>query len=204
MPADAQTWLYSGTNYGTGANWSTGTVPGAGQTATFNSAGANQPVISSGPFTIGTVNMTAGSLTINATRTLNVQSAYNLSDASILGTGTLALGAGSALAVGGTTAVTVAPVVSGSGAVSIGRRLMDPLAELVKLHEEDDAHEPVTRIWITASGADDDFPERVTAILVGTAGEDEGQLYSIEPEVLLAHIDSVESYRPGDAIPVLA
>jgi hypothetical protein len=67
----------------------------------------------------------------------------------------------------------------------------------------DDAHEPVTRIWITASGADDDFPERVTAILVGTAGEDAGKLYTVEPEVLLAHIDSIETYRPGDAIPVL-
>ncbi|SBS75252.1 conserved hypothetical protein [uncultured Mycobacterium sp.] len=67
----------------------------------------------------------------------------------------------------------------------------------------DDVHEPVTRIWITASGSDDDFPERVTATLVGTAGKDEGQLYTVEPEVLLAHIDSVETYRPGDAIPVL-
>jgi hypothetical protein len=67
----------------------------------------------------------------------------------------------------------------------------------------DDLHEPVTRIWITASGAEDDFPERVTAILVGTTGEQEGQLYTVEPEVLLAHIEAVESYRPGDAIPVL-
>ena len=67
----------------------------------------------------------------------------------------------------------------------------------------DDAHEPVTRIWITASGADDDFPERVTAILVGTAGEDAGELYTVEPEVLLAHIESIETYRPGDAVPVL-
>jgi hypothetical protein len=67
----------------------------------------------------------------------------------------------------------------------------------------DDAHEPVTRIWITASGAEDDFPERVTAILVGTAGQDEGELYTVEPEVLLTHIGAVENYRPGDAVPVL-
>src|SRR5512143_3185185 len=94
----AQTWLYTGTNYGTGANWSTGVVPGAGQTATFNSAGANQPIVA-GNFTIGTVDMTAGSITINTTRTLSVQTAYNLTDASILatGTGTLAMGAGSLL-----------------------------------------------------------------------------------------------------------
>lgn len=68
----------------------------------------------------------------------------------------------------------------------------------------DEIHEPVTRIWITASGEDDDFPERVTAILVGTAGEEEGALYTVEPEVLLAHIGSIEAYRPGDAVPVFA
>ncbi len=67
----------------------------------------------------------------------------------------------------------------------------------------DEGYEPVTRIWITASGADDDFPERVTAILVGTAGEDAGQLYTVAPEVLLAHIEAVEAYRPGAAVPVL-
>jgi len=67
----------------------------------------------------------------------------------------------------------------------------------------DEVHEPVTRIWITASGEADDFPEGVKAVLVGT-GEDQGALYTVEPEVLLAHIDSVESYRPGDVIPVLA
>ena len=68
----------------------------------------------------------------------------------------------------------------------------------------DDDHEPVTRIWITASGADDDFPDGVTAILVGTAGENEGALYTVEPEVLLAHIEAIETYRPGDAVPVLS
>ena len=67
----------------------------------------------------------------------------------------------------------------------------------------DEVHEPVTRIWITASGEADDFPEGVKAVLVGT-GEDQGALYTVEPEVPLAHIDSVESYRPGDVIPVLA
>ncbi len=67
----------------------------------------------------------------------------------------------------------------------------------------DERYEPVTRIWITASGEDDDFPEGVKAVLVGT-GEDQGALYTVAPEVLLAHIDSVESYRPGDTTPVLA
>ena len=67
----------------------------------------------------------------------------------------------------------------------------------------DDGYEPVTRIWITAAGEDDDFPERVNAVLVGT-GDDDGKVYTVEPEVLLAHIDSIETYRPGDVIPVLA
>lgn len=67
----------------------------------------------------------------------------------------------------------------------------------------DEIHEPVTRIWITASGEADDFPEGVKAVLVGT-GEDQGALYTVAPEVLLAHIDSIESYRPGDVVPVLA
>ncbi|WP_431237677.1 hypothetical protein ACQ86B_23735 [Mycolicibacterium aichiense] len=66
----------------------------------------------------------------------------------------------------------------------------------------DDGYEPVTRIWITASGEDDDFPDAVKAVLVGT-GEDAGALYTVEPEVLLAHIDPIEAYRPGDAVPVL-
>lgn len=66
----------------------------------------------------------------------------------------------------------------------------------------DDVHEPVTRIWIRASGEDDDFPESVKAVLVGTGGE--GAVYSVAPEVLLAHIESIESYRPGDTVPVLS
>lgn len=67
----------------------------------------------------------------------------------------------------------------------------------------DEGYEPVTRIWITASGEDDDFPEGVKAVLVGTGGEDDGKLYTVAPEVLLAHIDSIETYRPGDVVPVL-
>jgi hypothetical protein len=67
----------------------------------------------------------------------------------------------------------------------------------------DEGYEPVTRIWITASGEDDDFPEAVKAVLVGTGGESDGKLYTVAPEVLLAHIESIESYRPGDAVPVL-
>src|SRR5215208_5545704 len=62
--ADAQTWLYVGTDYGTGTNWSTLVTPGAGQTATFNQSLPNQPIVN-GSFTIGTVDMTAGTLTLN-------------------------------------------------------------------------------------------------------------------------------------------
>ncbi|UYN96890.1 MAG: autotransporter-associated beta strand repeat-containing protein [Enhydrobacter sp.] len=112
------TWLYTGTNYGTGANWSTGTVPGAGNSAIFNADGANQPIIA-GSFTIGTVSITAGSLTINSTRTLTVQTAFDISNASVLGAGTLSLGAGSTLTASGASAIGLAPVISGSGATAI-------------------------------------------------------------------------------------
>jgi len=67
----------------------------------------------------------------------------------------------------------------------------------------DDGHEPVTRIWITASGEESDFPERVNAVLVGAGGADDALLYTVEPETLLAHIESVEAYRPGDTPPTL-
>ena len=68
----------------------------------------------------------------------------------------------------------------------------------------DEQVEPVTRIWITLAGAgDDDFPDGVTAVLVGTGGE-QGALYTVAPEALLTHIEAVEAYRPGAAVPVLA
>jgi hypothetical protein len=89
----AQTWLYTGTDWGTGANWSGGATPGAGQTATLNSAVGSQPVIA-GNFTIGTVDLSAGTLTINTTRVLTVQTAFNVSNASVVGGGTISLGAG--------------------------------------------------------------------------------------------------------------
>jgi hypothetical protein len=70
-------------------------------------------------------------------------------------------------------------------------------------HFDDERLEPVTRIWFTLVGDDDDFPNRVSAVLVGT-GEDSGATYAAAPEVLLEHIDAIETYRAGDAVPVLA
>jgi hypothetical protein len=68
---------------------------------------------------------------------------------------------------------------------------------------DDDQVEPVTRIWITVAGAADDFPDGVTAVLVGTGGG-QGALYTVAPEALLAQIEAVEAYRPGAPVPVLA
>ncbi|MGY4710839.1 hypothetical protein ACXDF8_14975 [Mycolicibacterium sp. CBM1] len=68
----------------------------------------------------------------------------------------------------------------------------------------DERHETVTRAWISFTGDGDDFPERVSAVLVGTAGAEHGAVYVVAPEVLLAHIEEVEAYRHGDAVPVLA
>ena len=67
---------------------------------------------------------------------------------------------------------------------------------------DDERLEPVTRVWFKLAGGDDDFPNAVSAVLVGT-GEDSGATYMVTPEVLLEHIDAIEAYRDGDAAPVL-
>ena len=67
---------------------------------------------------------------------------------------------------------------------------------------DDERLEPVTRIWFKLVGDDDDFPNTVSAVLVGT-GENSGATYAVEPEVLLEHIEAIETYRAGDAVPVL-
>ena len=60
----------------------------------------------------------------------------------------------------------------------------------------------MTRIWFKLVGDDDDFPNTVSAVLVGT-GEDTGATYAVEPEMLLEHIDAIETYRAGDVVPAL-
>ena len=67
---------------------------------------------------------------------------------------------------------------------------------------DDERLEPVTRIWFKLVGDDDDFPNTVSAVLVGT-GEETGGIYAVEPEVLLEHIEAIETYRAGEAVPVL-
>ncbi len=46
--AKAQTWNGAGPDYGIGTNWSTNTVPGAGETATFDDNGSAQPIVNLG------------------------------------------------------------------------------------------------------------------------------------------------------------
>ncbi|HTY26898.1 MAG TPA: hypothetical protein VMD51_01970 [Mycobacterium sp.] len=67
---------------------------------------------------------------------------------------------------------------------------------------DDERLEPVTRVWFKLAGGDDDFPNAVSAVLVGT-GEDRGATYTVTPEVLLEHIGAIEAYRDGDAAPAL-
>jgi hypothetical protein len=69
---------------------------------------------------------------------------------------------------------------------------------------DDELLEPVTRIWFKLVGDDDDFPNQVSAVLVGTGGVDGGEVFTVEPEALLAHIEAVETYRLGDPVPVFA
>lgn len=63
--------------------------------------------------------------------------------------------------------------------------------------------EPVTRVWIAIVGAEDDFPQRVSAVLVGTGAEGAGA-YAVPPERLVDHIEALEAYRIGDPLPVLS
>ena len=58
--------------------------------------------------------------------------------------------------------------------------------------DEDDAREPVTRIWVSD-------PLQPQLVLVGTA--EDGAIYSMETDRLLAHLDVIEGYRVGDPAP---
>jgi len=63
-----------------------------------------------------------------------------------------------------------------------------------------DESEPVTRVWIAILGEDEDFPQRVNAVVVGT-GMDAVGLYRVTPEALVEGIEGLESYRPGSPLP---
>ena len=72
---------------------------------------------------------------------------------------------------------------------------------------DDEAHEVVTRVWFTVGeNREQDFPNRVNAVLVGTGGSDgnvTGAVYAVTPDQLIDRIEAIESYRPGDSVPVL-
>lgn len=61
--------------------------------------------------------------------------------------------------------------------------------------------EPVTRVWFTFTGAEDDFPHAVHTILVGS-NEDSGY-YTLSPDLLVERIAELESYRAGDPEPLI-
>jgi hypothetical protein len=60
----------------------------------------------------------------------------------------------------------------------------------------DDEDEPVTRVWFTVNGGEDDFPHAVNAVLVG-GGEDDG-IFTLSPDLLVERVAEIEAYRPGD------
>lgn len=66
-----------------------------------------------------------------------------------------------------------------------------------------DESEPVTRVWISVVGDEDDFPLSVNAALVGTGDDGQG-FYRISPAVLMDAIDEIEAYRHGMAVLALA
>ncbi len=69
---------------------------------------------------------------------------------------------------------------------------------------DDEQYEVVTRVWFTVGEyRDEDFPNLLSAVLVGTGGEDDGALYTASPDQFIAQIEAIEAYRPGDPVPVL-
>ncbi len=67
--------------------------------------------------------------------------------------------------------------------------------------QDDGDAEPVTRVFFTMTGGEDDFPHAVHAVLVGS-GEDDG-IYTLSPELLVERVAELESYRPGDPEPLI-
>ena len=64
----------------------------------------------------------------------------------------------------------------------------------------DGESEPVTRVFFTMTGGEDDFPHAVHAVLVGS-GEDDG-VFTLSPELLVERVAELEAYRPGDPEPL--
>ncbi|MGI9164744.1 MAG: hypothetical protein ACR2JI_17755 [Mycobacterium sp.] len=67
--------------------------------------------------------------------------------------------------------------------------------------EIDDEDEPVTRVWFTVNGGEDDFPNAVNAVLVGS-DEDDG-VFTLSPDLLVQRVAEIEAYRPGDPRPLI-
>ena len=69
---------------------------------------------------------------------------------------------------------------------------------------DDENYEVVTRVWFTVGEyRDEDFPNLLSAVLVGAGGENDGALYTVTPDQFIAQIEAIEAYRPGDPAPVL-
>lgn len=66
----------------------------------------------------------------------------------------------------------------------------------------DDEDEPVTRVWFTVNGGEDDFPNAVNAVLVGS-DEDDG-VFTLSPDLLVEWVAEIEAYRPGDPRPLIS
>lgn len=67
--------------------------------------------------------------------------------------------------------------------------------------EDEDEDEPVTRVWFTVNGGEDDFPNAVNAVLVGS-DEDDG-VFTFSPDLLVERVAEIEAYRPGDPRPLI-
>lgn len=119
------TWTgTSGTAWNAGANWSTGTVPGAGDNVFIPGNAATQPIVSSAQ-AVNTVTLGSGAvLTITDGNTLSVNGDFVNNDSRVSGPGTIAFaGSGSsAQDIGGnaTTTFTNLSVTGAAGATTSG------------------------------------------------------------------------------------
>lgn len=69
---------------------------------------------------------------------------------------------------------------------------------------DDEAREPVTRIWIGLDEDGEDLLLEFGAALVGSGPHADEGLYLLEPETLAVDIVALEAYRHGQPLPVLA
>jgi hypothetical protein len=99
-------WLGNNSNFADGNNWTSGWAPTSGSRSVSINATANNPVITTGNFSLGNLFLNNGSsITVNSGSTLSVSGNLSGNYASILGAGTVSLNGAAAQSIGGKISV---------------------------------------------------------------------------------------------------